>query len=119
MTTYPTPTPNTRWGLHDSADANANPPNVKDHARALRDMGTTWYKLLCRRDNKVDRAKEYIKAGIMPIVRLYAQGPHPDYTPNLDILKAYANAGVKYIEFGNEPNPERRMGAASGSRGQA
>jgi len=101
---YPIPKPNTRWGLHDSANKEANPPDIKAHAQALRDAGITWYKLLCRNDNKVNRAKEYIKVGIMPVIRLYVQGPHPDYVPNLDILKRYAAVGVKYVEFGNEPN---------------
>lgn len=101
---FPRPSPDTGFGLHDSANIYANPPDVRRHAKALRSLGITWYKLLADNANKVERARIYREEGIMPIVRLYRGQPHPRYRPNRDVVRAYVQAGAPYIEFGNEPN---------------
>lgn len=101
---YPQPAISTGLGLHDHHDSGANPGNLRDHARNLRRAGITWYKLLATQLNKLERAKIYIEEGIMPVVRLHVEKPHPHYTPNPAEVAAYVAIGVRYFEFGNEAN---------------
>lgn len=103
---FPRPSPDTGLGLHDSSNIYASPApdQLREHARVLKSLGITWYKLLADNANKVERARIYREEGIMPIVRLYRAHPHPRYRPNRDVVRAYVQAGAPYIEFGNEPN---------------
>jgi len=107
---YPRPKRDTGCGLHDSPKYNESPSNIRKHAAQCLEHGITWYKFLCSGANKVDRARIFLEAGGMPIVRLYSEGPHPRKQPNEDVLKQYADAGVRYVECGNEPNLRNEWG---------
>lgn len=101
---YPRPPIDTGIGMHDSHLTGDNPPDIRQHARNLRKAGVSWYKILAGGVNKVERVRIYAQEGIMSIVRLYVERPHPNYIPNRDEVAQYVAAGGKYIEAGNEQN---------------
>lgn len=101
---YPRPPVDTGMGMHDSHLTGDNPPDMRQHAKNLRKAGFSWDKLLVGGTNKVERARIEAQEGLMPIVRFYAERPHPNFLPNSGEVAAYVAVGAKYFEFGNEPN---------------
>lgn len=108
---YPLPPKHTRCGLHDSNSFADNPPDPAQHGRDLARYGITAYKLLAEATgeygaSKAARAKHYLNAGVMPIIRLYKSRPHPDFVPAPEMTSVYTKAlGIPpYMEIGNEWN---------------
>lgn len=115
---YPRPSEDTGWGFHDSAGADARPRDPRGFARYLREeLGITWYKLLARGTNKVDMARALREAGIEVVVRLYVPQPHPRHVVAGAEVRAYVDAGVHYVEWGNEPNLSIEWDRASWDEG--
>jgi len=104
LSTFPRPRHDTGWGLHDSASTGSLPGNWQTHVDNLISMGVTWYKVLADGTNKVDWVRFLTKHGIMCIIRLYSNKPHPKYRPSSDVIGLYVHAGAQYFEYGNEPN---------------
>jgi lysozyme len=100
-------------GLHDSPGSNAGPQSWDEavaHAQELKAHGVTVYKLLTENGSgDLHRARAYVEAGILPIVRWYVERPwgRGNYhwvTPG-DQVRPYYEAGVRLIEPGwNEFN---------------
>jgi len=101
---YPRPPVDTGMALHDHHWDSASPPDPYEHARNLRKAGFSWYKFLVGGTNKVGRVRIYAEHGIMPVIRMYAPRPHPNWLPNSGEVAAYVAVGGKYFEIGNEPN---------------
>jgi hypothetical protein len=105
LSQYPRPPADTGWGFHDSAGADSRPGDPAAYARYLRqELGITWFKALVMATNKVDLVRAFVQQGIEVIVRLYTAHPHPHYVVSPVDVQAYVQAGVRYIEWGNEPN---------------
>jgi len=108
---YPRPPKDTGIGVHWS------PGNTgavgSDELRnqwipQLQRMGVKWVKLL--HQGGVEFAELLLDAGIMPIVRIYRHRPNSRdlkkavlTARDIDYLKDYLAAGVRYFEFNNEP----------------
>jgi hypothetical protein len=71
----------------------------------LRDMGVKWVKI-SQHDGALDFARLLLKNDIMPIVRIYRPQPNPGTLGprELQAVSDYVSAGVRYIEFNNEPD---------------
>jgi hypothetical protein len=71
----------------------------------LRDMGIKWVKI-SNHDGGLGFAELLLKNDIMPIVRIYRPQPNPGTlsAPELKAVSDYVSAGVRYIEFNNEPD---------------
>ena len=71
----------------------------------LRDMGVKWVKI-AQHDGALDFARLLLKNDIMPIVRIYRLQPNPGSLGlrELQAVSDYVSAGVRYIEFNNEPD---------------
>lgn len=99
-------------GLHDTPGtwaASFNRAESQAHAQLLREHGVTTYKLLAEGPSKLERARAYVEAGIVPVVRFYVEKPwgrgnYSWVTPPDQILPYY-DAGVRLFELGfNELN---------------
>jgi hypothetical protein len=98
-------------GMHDTAGsevATFGGQEARNHARELREHGITLYKLFGG-TTKVERAREYVKAGITVAVRFHVPKPwgRPPgqwVTPK-DQVKQFVDAGAQMFELGwNEFN---------------
>ncbi len=71
----------------------------------LRNMGVKWVKIF-NHDGALDFCELLLAEGFMPIVRLYRPNPNPGRlgVKELVHLDAMIRAGVRYIEFNNEPD---------------
>lgn len=110
---YPRPpAPDTGWGLHDNPNCGWKPADPDAFFRELRTRyGFTWYKVLACGTNKLDVVAAARRNRVEPVVRLYADRPAPHFPrPGSEeaafrqAVKAYVEAGARYIEAGNEPN---------------
>lgn len=127
---YPRPADDNGWGFHSSSGAYEQPwmsqawrekfsgiteisqltladkrKIMQDYAQMLHDeYGIRWFKLLAAGDSQIRFAEALAKAGIETIVRTYAHEPHPSFTADPDLVRRYVDIGVRYIEWGNEPN---------------
>ncbi len=65
-----------------------------------------WVKLIASGDEYIDDSRLFLERNITPILRPYraAWGAGPMDRGIRDQVAAYANAGVKWFEFWNEPN---------------
>lgn len=98
------PVPKTGVGFHDSSDVGALPGNPDAWAQAMAAEGVTVYKLLADGTNKVGVAAALVRAGIVPIVRLYGEKPHPRLVVHPGWVAPYVAQGARLFEWGNEPN---------------
>lgn len=96
-------------GLHDSPGVYMGAWGYEEslaHAQMLRSMGVTLYKLFTDGQNKVERARAYVDAGVLPIIRPWIVKPWGrglPVTPG-DQLAPYMAGGVQMVELGNEWN---------------
>lgn len=108
LSCYPRPSPDTGVGMHDSPGPYTvhGPADAAAHARWLRERGIMWYKIGSDTLMKLARARAYREAGIEVVYRFRpASGhSHPTFVPDTDHLRAVYEAGVNYVEGGNEPN---------------
>ena len=72
-------------------------------------MGVKWVKLL--HSGGIEFAEMLLKAEIMPVVRIYRHRPNSQDlskavlgADEIDYIKDYVAAGVRYFEFNNEPD---------------
>ncbi|MEO0565515.1 MAG: hypothetical protein AAF125_25635, partial [Chloroflexota bacterium] len=65
-----------------------------------------WVKLVAGEQEYIRVLPELYELGITPILRIYMPmaGNRPARTDELEHYRAYAEAGVKWFEFYNEPN---------------
>jgi hypothetical protein len=98
------PIPKTGVGFHDSSNTGAIPANLDVWAQAMAAEGVSVYKVLADGVNKVNMAAALVRAGIVPIVRLYGHQPHPRLTVHPGWVAPYVAAGARLFEWGNEPN---------------
>jgi hypothetical protein len=98
------PIPKTGIGFHDSSNTGAIPANLDVWAQAMAARGVSVYKVLADGVNKVGMAAALVRAGIVPIVRLYGHQPHPRLTVHPGWVAPYVAAGARLFEWGNEPN---------------
>lgn len=99
-------------GLHDTPGTDAAAwgyDDAKAHAALLRAHGVTTYKLLTAGSSKLQRARAYVEAGIVPVVRFYqdkpwGRGSYWWVTPR-DQAQPFYDVGVRLFETaGNEAN---------------
>lgn len=101
---YPRPPEDTGIGLHWGS-GQCSEQQVRDFMPTLKAMGVKWVKLLgFGQQDDINACRVLIENGIEPIVRLYAERPHPHYVPSRDLIARYVAVGVHYFEGGNEPN---------------
>jgi hypothetical protein len=99
-------------GLHDTPGDTAaawDYPEAQAHAKLLLEHGVTTYKLLAAGSSKLQRARAYVEAGIVPVVRFYEHQPwgrgHFAWVTPYDQMKPYYDVGVRLFETaGNETN---------------
>jgi len=92
--------------------AHAAPTTVQSEAASnivnkLQLLGLKWFKILTDGNpSNIELCSSLIRAGIMPIVRLYTheQFPDPLGAGLIDHASHLVDVGVKYFEIGNEPN---------------
>lgn len=110
---YPRPPkPDTGWGIHDDPNCNWVPPDPDEFFKELRGRwGMCWFKVLACGKNKLRVVEAARRQGVEPVVRLYHDRPAPHYpapgaqeTEFRELVRAYVQAGARYIEAGNEPN---------------
>lgn len=106
LSCYPRPTPDTGVGMHDTPNPYRGPDDPAAHARWLRERGIMWYKIGANDLAKLDRARIYREHGIEVVYRFRpGRGvSHPNFVPDASHLRAVYEAGVNYVEGGNEPN---------------
>ncbi len=108
---YPRPPKDTGIGVHWSP-GNAGAVGAGELRTKwipqLQRMGVKWVKLL--HPGGVEFAELLLEADIMPVVRLYRHRPNSRNlskavlgSDEIDYLKDYLAAGVRYFEFNNEP----------------
>ncbi len=108
---YPRPPKDTGIGVHWSP-GNSGAVGAGDLQKKwipqLQRMGVKWVKLL--HPGGVEFAELLLEAGIMPVVRIYRHRPNSRdlskavlTSEEIDYLKDYLAAGVRYFEFNNEP----------------
>jgi hypothetical protein len=112
LSEYPRPPEDTGIGIHwaPGPAASVGLGEVKDFwIPELKAMGVKSVKLL--HDGGLNVAEAFLENGIMPIVRIYRYQPNSEDPEEgtlsereLAIVKEFVDAGVKYIEFNNEPN---------------
>lgn len=108
---YPRPSKDTGIGMHWSpgnAGAVGEGELKNQWIPQLQRMGVKWVKLL--HDGGLGVAELLLKADIMPVVRLYRHRPNSKVLKRatlkreeIEIIKKFIAAGVKYFEFNNEP----------------
>lgn len=108
---YPRPPKDTGIGMHWSpgnAGATGEGELKEQWIPQLQRMGVKWVKLL--HDGGLRFAELLLKADIMPVVRLYRHRPNSRVLKKatlqekeIELLKEFIAAGVKYFEFNNEP----------------
>lgn len=110
---YPRPAPpDTGWGIHDNPNCGWVPDRPEAFFHQLkRRWGFSWFKVLACGQNKLGVVAAARRAGVEPVVRLYASTPHPHFpapgpeeTEFVNDVRAYVKAGARYFECGNEPN---------------
>ena len=71
----------------------------------LKAMGVKWVKI-SQHDGAMGFAELLLKNDIMPIVRIYRPQPNPGTLGNRELaaVRDYVAAGVRYLEFNNEPD---------------
>lgn len=106
LSCYPRPAPDTGIGMHDTPNPYLGPQDPVAHARWLRERGIMWYKIGANNLAKLDRARIYREHGIEVVYRFRpVHGhSHPNFVPDPNHLRAVYEAGVNYVEGGNEPN---------------
>lgn len=99
-------------GLHDTPGAYTATWSYQeafDHGRWLREQrGVTLYKLFVSGTNKIQRARGYVDAGLVVVIRMYINQPWgwPVLLAPLDQVAPYMDVGVQLVEQGNEFNIE-------------
>ena len=101
LSDWPQPISNSGIGLHYNTKPNPPLPN-QETLETWRRMGVMWVKLLTNGLDTLPHADLLAKASFMVVVRFYAERPHPDYVPAVDLMKRFADVGVRYAEGGNE-----------------
>ena len=115
---YPRPPADTGWGLYDSAGSQSKPDDLSAYARYLRqELGISWFRALVAGTNRIDLARAFSQQGLEVIVRFYCFQPHPYFVVSPAEVGAYADAGVHYFEWGNEPNLALEWNQAAWNRG--
>jgi hypothetical protein len=104
---YPRPKGDTGIGVHWNAGfpAALGLGQIRDTwLPELIALGVKWVKI-SRHDGGLEFAELLLKHDIMPIVRLYRPQPNPGVldAEALEFARRYVAAGVRYLEFNNEP----------------
>ena len=101
---YPRPPDDTGLGVHWGA-GDTRFADVARYTDVLKQMKIKWVKTLGGGHPADLHACAWLRGnGIEPVLRLYQHRPHPHFVPDVSLVKQYADVGVNYIEFGNEPN---------------
>ncbi len=108
---YPRPQGDTGIGVHWSAGfpASVGLGRVRDFwLPELQAMGVKWVKL-ARHDGGLEIIDLLVAHDIMPIVRVMKPAPNPGRlgAEELRVVRELVAAGVRYIEFNNEPDQPR------------
>ncbi|NOX60523.1 MAG: carboxypeptidase regulatory-like domain-containing protein [Chloroflexi bacterium] len=108
---YPRPPNDNGIGIHWSGGYPLAVGSAKVRERwlpELQRMGVKWVKFL--HDGGLELAEMLLKADIMPVVRLYRPQPNSRdiekatlTAKQIQAVKDYVAAGVRYFEFNNEP----------------
>jgi hypothetical protein len=101
---YPRPKFDTGYGFHWNASSYPDANTVRNTIPLLKELGATWLKLVCDGDAGVAAAQVAAQNDIEPIVRLYRLRPHPGFVVDRVTVDKYLAVGVRYFEWGNEPN---------------
>ncbi len=105
---YPRPKNDTGIGVHWSAGypAVVGMGKIREYwLPELLAMGVKWVKI-ANHDGALEFATLLLKNDIMPIVRLYRPQPNPGVLDEklLAVVRDFVAAGVRYLEFNNEPD---------------
>ncbi len=105
---YPRPKNDTGIGVHWSAGypAAVGMGKIRDFwLPELIAMGVKWVKI-ANHDGALSFVELLLKNDIMPIVRIYRPQPNPGVLDEkaLAAVRNLVSAGVRYIEFNNEPD---------------
>lgn len=112
---YPRPpAPDTGWGIHDRTNCSSTIVQ-EDYDGFFKELkqryGFSWFKVLACGAGKEEWVRAARRQGVEPVVRLYAERPHPFFPrPGREedefrlLVRNYVAAGANYFEAGNEPN---------------
>ena len=104
---YPRPEDDTGIGIHWCAGVSAATPDMVEEfwLPELIELGVKWVKIAGQR-NTLHLARTLLAGRIMPVVEVVRgrTGPGPFSSAELEEIERLIDAGVRYFEFGSEPD---------------